>query len=108
MGMKLCHYGPLLCWLYLLVRMCVCVCVCVYVCMCVRVCVCMCVCVCVCVFGLYVLLGNVCNEANQYIVFGTCKWGRCYTRSCERSHVSMHWESMIDLEEDVLVAMGVL
>ena len=103
MGMKLCHYGPLLCWLYLLVRMCVCVCVCMCVCVCVYVCVCVCVCLdCMCCLAMCAM------KLNQYIVFGTCKWGRCYTRSCERSHVSMHWESMIDLVEDVLVAMGVL
>ena len=105
---------------------CVCVCVCVVcvvcvcgVCVCV-VCVCVvcvvcvcgvcvwCVCVvCVCVFGLYVLLGSVHNEANPIHCFWYCKWGRCYTGSCERSRLSMHWVFMIDLKEDVLVAMGV-
>ena len=86
MGMKLCHDGPL-CVGY------VCLCVCVFVCVC-GVCLdCMC-CLAVCTMQLI-----------QCTVFGTCKWGRCYTGSCERSHVSMHWEFMIDLKEDVLVAM---
>ena len=92
MGMNLCHYGPI-CVGYV----CLCVCVCVW---CVW---CVCVCVCVCVFGL-----SVCTmKLIQYAVLGTCKWGRCYIGSCERSRVSMHWEFMIDLKEDVLVAMGV-
>ena len=111
MRMKLCHYG-LLCVGYVCLCVCV-VCVCVVcvcgVCVCVCVwcvCVCLCVCVCVCLDCMCCLA--VCTmKLIQYTVFGTCKWGRCYTGSCERSCVSMHWEFMIDLKEDVLVAMGV-
>ena len=67
---------------------------------------CVCVCVCVCLDCMCCLA--VCTmKLIQYTAFGTCKWGRCYTGSCERSRVSMHWEFMIHLKEDVLVAMGV-